>query len=191
MPTAKEFAAEEQTPEKDSAQKEDPLRNTQWDSDWDSDFSLHIQPLSDLSASSSEEEQWKNGIHRNVNSAVAVEQQLGRNSDKINKDSLTTKEGAWRQEVPKRMLNAGAHDQVTETRNNKEANREERKQRRKIVVKPIPSLGPGMLFCDSKFSISDFSFCAFWLAHQKSFAYTRADSLSCNGYSTNQLSLWT
>ena len=158
MPTAEEFDTKEKTPETDSAQKEDPMRNTQWDSDWDSDFSLHIQPLSDLSASSSENEQWENAIHRNVNNADTAEQQMGKSSDKMNKDSLTTKEAARREEVPRRVLNAGAYDQVTAGRNDKEANRDERKQRRKIVVKPIPSLGPGMLFCDCKFSIVDLSF---------------------------------
>lgn len=158
MPTAKEFDSQEKTPEKDSAQKEDPLRNTQWDSDWDSDFSLHIQPLSDLSASSSENEQWESGIHRNVNNADTAEQRMGKSSDKLNNDSLTAKEAARREEVPRRVLNAGAHDQVTEGRNNKEANRDERKQRRKIVVKPIPSLGLGMLFCNCKFFIADLLF---------------------------------
>lgn len=158
MPTEKEFDTKETTPETDSAQKEDPMRNTQWDSDWDSDFSLHIQPLSDLSASSSENEQWENGIHRNVNNADTAEQQMGKSSDKMNKDSLTTKEAARREEVPRRVLNAGAYDQLTEGRYNKEAKRDERKQRRKIVVKPIPSLGPGMLFCDCKFSSADSSF---------------------------------
>ena len=158
MPTAKEFDSQEKTPETDSTQKEDPMRNTQWDSDWDSDFSLHIQPLSDLSASSSENEQWENEIHRNVNNADTAEQQMEMSSDKMNKDSLTTKEAARREEVPRRVLNAGAYDQVTEGRSNKEANSDERKQRRKIVVKPIPSLGPGMLFCDCKFSSADSSF---------------------------------
>lgn len=124
-----------------------PLNSGEWESDWDSDFSLHVQPLSDLSELSSDEELWKNGTQRRTTNPNTDERTRKR-SDKTTTVIARRKEskpggtdrgkGPGNEETaeggPRRRI--VAEDHVRDRKTNRP------------VVKPIPKIGPGMKLYD-------------------------------------------
>lgn len=113
------------------------LNSGEWDSDWDSDFSLHVQPLSDLSESSSNEELWENGTQRGA-ANPDTEERTRKRSDKTivrRKESKPDRnkgpknEGAA-EDGPRRSI--AGEDQVRDRKTSR------------TVVKPIRRIGPGM-----------------------------------------------
>lgn len=120
-----------------------PLNSGEWDSDWDSDFSLHVQPLSDLSESSSNEELWKNGTQRRVTNPNA-EERTRKRSDKTTTVIARRKEskpgGTDRGKGP---VNEGTAEDGPRRSIGREDHVRDRKANRP-VVKPIPRIGPGM-----------------------------------------------
>ena len=142
---AKEDAHSENLVEDDSFRA--PLNSVEWDSDWDSDFSLHVQPLSDLSESSSNEELWKNGTQRRISKPNA-EERTRKRSDKTTSVVARRKEskpGAGdRGRGPR---NEGAVEDGPRRSIGGEGHVKDRKANRPIV-KPIPKIGPGMKFYD-------------------------------------------
>lgn len=137
---AKEVSSQGSPPEKstDIPVVSAPVTNTQWDSDWESDFSLHVQPLSDLSALSSGDEQLENGPQQTV-SRPNDHPLTRKGTEKRTTDSLRTDESTRSQELSVSMINSEAAGEGTD----KETNVEEKKVTRKIVVKPIPFIDLG------------------------------------------------
>jgi len=122
-----------------------PLNSGEWDSDWDSDFSLHVQPLSDLSESSSDEELWKNGTQRRTNNPN-LEERNRKRSDK------TTSVTARRKESKAGGTNRGkgpGNEGTAENGPRRSIAAEDHVRDRKAnrpIVKPIPKIGSGMKF---------------------------------------------
>lgn len=142
---AKEDAHSENLVEDDSFRA--PLNSVEWDSDWDSDFSLHVQPLSDLSKSSSNEELWKYGTQRRISKPNA-EERTRKRSDKTTSVVARRKEskpGAG--DRGKGPRNEGAVEDGPRRSIGGEGHVKDRKANRPIV-KPIPKIGPGMKFYD-------------------------------------------
>ena len=143
---AKEDAHSQNLVEDDSLRA--PLNSGEWDSDWDSDFSLHVQPLSDLSESSSNEELWKNGTQRRISKPNA-EERTRKRSDKTTSVIAKRKEskpgGTDRGKGPG---NEGTTEDGPRRSIGGEDPLRERKAKRPIV-KPIPRIGPGMKFYDA------------------------------------------
>jgi len=140
---AKEDAQSQNLLENDSLRA--PLNSGEWDSDWDSDFSLHVQPLSDLSESSSDEELWKNRAQRGTNNPN-TEERTRKRSDK------TTTVIARRKESKPGGTDRGKGPENKRTAENgprrstaTEDHAKDRKANRPIV-KPIPKIGSGMKF---------------------------------------------
>ena len=143
---AKEDAKSQNLEEDDSLRA--PLNSGEWDSEWDSDFSLHVQPLSDLSESSSDEELWKNGTQRRTTNPN-TEERTRKRSDKTTTVTARRKEskpgGTDRGKGPGKegTVENGPRRSITS-----EDHVRDRKANRPIV-KPIPKIGPGMKFYDA------------------------------------------
>lgn len=121
-----------------------PLNSGQWDSDWDSDFSLHVQPLSDLTSSSSEDDQRKNGTERRT-SNQEPQQRTRKASGKTTKAVLRREEREPGEvDFNKSTLQVEAVE--SRRKSTGETHVRERKSSRKIIVKPIPSIGPGTIY---------------------------------------------
>ena len=120
-----------------------PLKSTEWDSDWDSDFSLHVKPLSDLSASSSDESQWE---PRNQTRPANNESRVRKRSDKTVTNAARRKEskpGTTEQRKGSEI------ERTLEGRTRRSIGGEdyprERRDKRP-TVKPIPKIGQGIFF---------------------------------------------
>ena len=118
------------------------LNSGEWDSEWDSDFSLHVQPLSDLGESSSNEELWETGTRRRTTNQD-TEERTRKRSDKTaaafgrRKENKT--DGEDRDKGPQ---NEGAVEGGPRRSIAGEDHVRDRKKNRPIV-KPIPRIGPG------------------------------------------------
>ena len=142
--TPTEGSLSQKSQEKESSNRA-PLNSGQWDSDWDSDFSLHVQPLSDLTSSSSEDDQWKNGTERRT-SNQETQQRTRKASDKTSKAVLRREERKPSEvDLNKSTLQGGAVAVEPRRKSAGETHVREKKSSRKIIVKPIPSIGPGII----------------------------------------------
>ncbi|XP_022805080.1 DNA ligase 1-like [Stylophora pistillata] len=116
------------------------LNGTEWDSDWDSDFSLHVKPLSDLSTSSGDESQWEPGNQ--------TKPANNENADRTRKRSDKTVTNAARRNESKpgtteqrkgpeneRPLEGGARRSIGGEDHPKD------RQVKRPTVKPIPKIG--------------------------------------------------
>ena len=135
-----------QKPQEKETSNTAPLNSGQWDSDWDSDFSLHVQPLNDLTSSSSEDEQRKTGTERRT-SNQEPQQRTRKASDKTTKAVLRREERELGEvDFNKSTLQGGAVAVESRRKSTGETHVREKKSSRKIIVKPIPSIGPGTIY---------------------------------------------
>lgn len=133
-----------QKPQENDTSVRAPLNSGEWESDWDSDFSLHVQPLSDLSVSSSDDDHWENRIQRRT-SNPGPEQRTRKRSDKTTTDGLGRKGSKHGDTgVNKGTLNGGAVREGPRRSSAGETHVKERKSSRKTITKPIPPVGPGV-----------------------------------------------
>ena len=118
------------------------LNSGEWDSEWDSDFSLHVQPLSDLSESSSNEEPWETGTQRRTTNQE-TEERARKRSDKTAGDFGRRKESKpGGKDRDKGIQNEGAVEDGPRRSIAGEDHVRDRKTNRP-VVKPIRRIGPG------------------------------------------------
>ena len=129
----------------DDAYDRAPLNSGEWDSDWDSDFSLHVQPLSDLSASSSDETHWEPGNEGRPNNQDKGERTRKR-SDKTITNATRRKESKpgntdrGKGPLNERALEGGARRSIDGEDHPRD------RQVKRPIVKPIPKIGQGTNF---------------------------------------------
>ena len=120
-----------------------PLKSTEWDSDWDSDFSLHVKPLSDLSASSSDESQWE---PRNQTRPAINESRVRKRSDKTVTNAARRKESkpGTTEQRKGSEIERTLEGETRRSIGGEDYPRERRDKR--PTVKPLPKIGQGIFF---------------------------------------------
>ena len=134
-----------QQPQENDTFDRAPLNSVELDSDsWDSDFSLHVQPLSDLSELSSDEPHWETGTQGKA-TRPNTEERTRKKSDKTTTNVVRRKESkrgpdteAGKGPITEGAVGDGARRSITG-----EDHVRDSKSKRKPVVKPIPRIGPG------------------------------------------------
>ena len=120
------------------------LNKGEWDDDWDSDFSLHVQPLSDLSMSSSEDDPWENGTQKRT-SNLEPQERIRKLSDKTASNVRRKASKPGDTDSQKRTIDGEGRRWNSAT----ETGVRDRKLSRRTTVKSIPKIGSGEIFKES------------------------------------------